>query len=54
VLCNRLLILGRSHLPTSDPAVVICDVCRALPKPQQRRLRNDAMIRMLRESLPGH
>jgi hypothetical protein len=34
-----------------DAPGVVCDVCRALPKPQQKRLRNRAMTRMLRASL---
>jgi hypothetical protein len=33
-----------------EPPVVICDVCRALPRHEQKALRNRAMTRMLRAS----
>jgi hypothetical protein len=35
----------------SESATVICEVCRALPKPEQKQVRNRAMTRMLRASL---
>jgi hypothetical protein len=54
-LCGRLLMLDRASATTAgEPPIVVCDVCRALPRHEQKHLRNRAMTRMLRASLPRH
>ena len=48
-------MLDRASATTAgEPPIVVCDVCRALPRHEQKHLRNRAMTRMLRASLPRH
>jgi hypothetical protein len=37
-----------------EPPIVVCDVCHARPRHEQKMLRNRAMTRMLRASLDRH
>jgi hypothetical protein len=36
---------------SSEPPLVVCEVCRARPRLEQKALRNRAMTRMLRASV---
>jgi len=56
VLCDRLLIVAAmpaTQYVANPEAVVLCDVCRALPSSERRERRSRLMVRMLAQPRSG-
>jgi hypothetical protein len=54
LLCDQLIREAKSATPEpSEDRDAICARCRALPPEERRKLRNQAMIRMLRKPEGG-